>query len=502
MPDIEILPFEYTADSIGEWLIILEKLPLGEKVKRLNKMITHLIQAPTEAERLFPVLNELTETLLLLSSILEHIATSENKENLSENTRKFTSFAVQLPKKLCFAYAQLADHGSTAETQRLLCIYRALQILSLLIKRNTLFYEAPDPVLWKKMAELYLLAESSGFLTVPVTDNVSGLLPQSTIEAVIKHALLFYICRSYCYSPPHIAEIFNVTADLTHVPTLDAVPSGFTMCYWNPYAQCPPQSVNPDRTPEEDALFINVHESVDDFEPYFNKPERRWLFEDLMKHLTAYQEIRQSVTPGKSEKGGLIIGARQAFKFLNILISRYRILELSGAIQEKNLSAPMELVPMEADRHAMASLSTKILKDDKSLSANNIGIYPTEDRAFCTTKTGLACTMDEPVILVYENQPPFFALIRYIQTETGVKLKTLLLEIIDGSVYPLQIGEKQCFVVLSPGSGMAELFLPPNYNYANNSLVFPEKGVFNKSIRIEKFIELTAHFSRYQISIY
>jgi hypothetical protein len=136
------------------------------------------------------------------------------------------------------------------------------------------------------------------------------------------------------------------------------------------------------------------------------------------------------------------------------------------------------------------------------LSANNIGIYPTEDSTFCTTKTGLACTMDEPVILVYENQPPFFALIRYIQTETGVKLKTLLLEIIDGSVYPLQIGEKQCFIVLRSGSGMAELFLPPNHNYANNSLVSPEKGVFNKSIRIEKFIELTAHFSRYQISIY
>jgi hypothetical protein len=178
---------------------------------------------------------------------------------------------------------------------------------------------------------------------------------------------------------------------------------------------------------------------------------------------------------------------------LNLLISRYRILELSGAIQEKNTSAQLELVPMEADRHAMASLSTKILKDDKSLSANNIGIYPTEDRAFCTTKTGLACTMDEP---------PFFALIRSSQAETDVKLKSLLLEIINGSVYPLQIGEKQCFIVLRPGSEMAELFLPSNHGYANNCLVFPEKGVFNKSIRIEKFIELTAHFSRYQISIY
>lgn len=502
MTDTDILPFELTADSVGDWLAVLENLSIGEKVKRLNKIANHFINDPVEPGLLFPVLDKLTETVLLVSKILEHMGVSENRVTLPENTRKFTSFAIQLPKKLSLAYVQLAGTDSIAEAQQAVCIYRALQIFLLLIKRNTLFYEAPDLTFWKKIAELYLLAETSRLLTAPITDSIPGLPHHSNIESVIKHALLFYVCRPYRYSPSDIVDIFAVTADIAQGLAFEPETSDKTMFYWSPSAQCPPQCVNPDRT-QENALFFNTHELINYFERYFfNNPEKKSLIKDLLTHLTAYEELRQSVTPGNSQKAGLIVGTQQAFKFLNILISRYRILQLSGAIHEKNLPVKLELVPMEAGKQAMASLSTKILRDDKSLAVTNIGTYPTDEEAFCMTKTGLACTMDEPVILTYEDQPPLFALIRHIRTETGVKLKSLLLEVIDGAVYPIEIGESHGFIIAKSASDAAELFLPPAYSYMNNSVVFAEKSVLNKSIKIEKFIEATAHFSRYQVSIY
>ncbi len=376
MPDTYVLPFELTVESVDEWLGTLDRLPHAEKVNRINRMINELSKEAVDAMRLFPVLDKLTEPFLMLSNILERMAISEN--NPSEKSRKLTSFAIQLPKKLSIAYCKLADDRSATAAQRALAIYRAMQILCLLIKRNTLFYEAPDLTLWKKLAELYGKADVGHFLTVDIDDKVPGLVYQPTIEAVLKHALLFYICNAYQYSPTAISDLFVAVASLAPLIKLDNESSEFTLCYWDPAAQLLPQSVNQAPT-EEQALYIDTSALVDYFETHQDQLKNCQALVPALKRLTAYADIRRSVAPSTQKECGLIIGIAQAMKFLNALTSRYRILELSGAIGHKPLSSNLELVPLDDGKNALAFLSTKILKDDTSLSFAKIKTFQTRN---------------------------------------------------------------------------------------------------------------------------
>lgn len=497
MSDNYALPFKLTAESVDDWLLAVDQLSHADKANRFNKVVTELNNAQAGANKLFPVLDKLTETFLALSNSFEHIATSENDS--SEKTRKMSSFSIQLPKKLCLAYCKLSDDSSATKAQQAFCIYRAMQILCLLIKRNTLFYEVPDPSLWKKLAELYLKAQNGNFLSVDIEDKVAGLVCQPNIEAVLKHALLFYICNAYQYSPSDISDIFSAIAVLTQLMRLDSEPSDCTLCYWNPYSQLPPQSVNQEQR-EDQALYIDTSELIDYFENRADKLENYRVLVPAIKRLTAYAEIRRSVIPSTQRECGLIMGITLALKFLNVLTSRNRILELSGTIGDQLVSSNFELVPMANGENTFSILSAKILKGDMSLPVDKIKTFQTNNRTFCTAKIGSqTCSMDEPVILVYENQRPLFAVIRHMWADAGFKLKNILMEIIEGVVYPVEIDGNQG-VILVPSFGKTELFLPPGSVLANYSVLFTVKMISDKIFRVDRFIESTAHFSRYQAS--
>lgn len=497
MPETFNLPFDLTAESVGDWLTSIDQLSHSEKVNLLNGMLNELYNAPIEAGVLFPVLDKLTVTVLMLSKLIENMAMKENCP--PDKVRKWMSVAIQLPKKLGFTYARLANDDSMAQLERRLCIYRAAQILCLLNKRTALLYEAPDLSLWKKLAELYVCAEASETLTIKMEDSVPGLISYPTIQAAFRHVLLFYGCHVQQCLSSDISSVFSVTAELTPLVRLEHETSDFTLCCWNPDHTLPPFSASQENV-NEHTLYLNIQPLLDYFDNHVEKLEKFKAFPAVINRLMLYQDIRRSVNPVNPKKCGLIIGPDQAAKFLNTLISRYRILELSGAIQEKREPGKLELVPFEAENKAKASLSTKILNDDKSFSAAQLNAYETAHPAFFLAKIGnLDCSLDEPVILVEEEQPPFFAIIRHLRIETNARLKNLLLEKIDGAVYPVEIGDLQGFIIIRSSSETSELFLPSGVYYNNGTVLNAAKGIVNKSFRIEKFIEMSAYFTRYEI---
>ncbi|MGR8952771.1 MAG: hypothetical protein ACU83V_10205, partial [Gammaproteobacteria bacterium] len=368
MSEIHTLPFELTAEAAAEWLTSIDRLPLNEKVHLLNGVLNELAEARFEKNNLVSILEKLTESILMVSKLLEHSA--KRPDYSAEKSRKWRAAAIQLPKKLSFAFAELAHEEALSETQRVHCVYRALQMLSLLNKRAALFYEAPDLGLWKKFAELYSLADSQQWLTLAIEDRVPGLSSQPTIEGLIKHVLLFYACHPYLYAESDIATIYDATAKLTNRVRLDREPSDFAIGYWSPGDFLPPQCVNPQNT-EELVLSINCRDLIDYFEHHPEKSERIKTFPGVLERLTAYHDIRRSVDPANPKRCGLIIGNTQATKFLNVLISRYRVMELSDAHDSRSITSALELVPLEV-RNTMASLSSKILADVKNVSASQL----------------------------------------------------------------------------------------------------------------------------------
>jgi hypothetical protein len=492
------LPFELTPESVSTWLVSIDRLFLTEKINLLNGVLNELAKAEVEKNTLFSMLDNLTENVLLLAKLLEHNA--KRKDYPPEKAKKWKNAAMQLPKKLGFAYAQLASESSLPDRQKAICLYRAMQILGLLSKRTTIFHELPDFGVWKKFAELYLLAEARQWLSLAIEDRIiSGLIAQPTIDAVAKHVLLFHGCHPNRYSASDIAAVFAATTELAQFVRLVPEASGFTLSHWQPDALLPPECIDPEN-PEQRMVSLDNSELVDFFENHPDQQARFATYPGLLNRLTAYYEIRRTVNPSAAQKCGLITGNSQAAKFLNVLISRYRVMELSGTNQSHRTASSLELVPLEM-RNTMASLSSKTLADIKNVSVSQLTIFATKERAFRVVKVAhLKCSQDEPAILVQEGLPPCFALIRHIRTDSNIKFRNLLLEKIDGEVYPVEIEKKQGFIIIRPESDRAELFLPPECRYTHTTILAISRGIIDASLKIEKFMELSLHFARYRVS--
>lgn len=491
------LPFETTTASIGSWLLSLDRVVPAEKINLLSGVLNELAKSPIEKSALFLTLDKLTETVLLLSKLLEHHA--RKSADSPDKAQKRMAAAIKLPRKLSFAYAQLARENTLPRSQQAVCAYRAMQILSLLNKRNTLFYAAQDLTIWKKFANLYLLAETNQWLMLKFDDRIPGMPHYPTIDALVKHALLFHSCHPCRYDGTAITAIFDATAKLAEYVRLDPGSSDFALCHWRPDALLPPDCMDSE-IPAKRVVSLHTGKLTDFLENHPDQAAKFAAYPGLLPRLTAYHEIRRSLDPLHSRTCGLIVGSAQARKFLNILISRHRVMELSGIHESHQAVTRLELIPLEF-RSNPASLSSKILADFKNVSASQSALFPTKDSAFWVTKTAnLKCSQDEPAILVQVRKPPCFALIRHIRPDSNIKFKNLLLEKIDGDVYPVELGKIHGFIVIRQKNVRAELFLPPASRYGNTAVLAIGRGIIDASLRIEKFIESNMHFARYEVS--
>jgi len=500
MQESHVLPFELTSESVSDWLLSLDRLFLTERFNLLNSVLNTLVNAPIEKSTLFVILDGLTESVLLLSKLLEHHA--ERADYAPDKAGKWMTAALQLPKKLGFAFAKLTKDSGLPDPQKIVCVYRAMQILSLVNKRSTLFHESQDLSVWKKFAELYLLAETRHWLTLAVDDRVSGLTAQPTIDAAVKHALLFHSCHPYQYDASDIADIFTATAGLTAYVRLDPASTDFSLSRWRPDALLPPECTAPENAPQR-LLSLYIGGLIDFFEHHPDQQAKFAAYPGLLNRLTAYYEIRRSVDPLHAKKSDLIVGSAQSAKFLNILISRYRVMELSGTNQSQKKASHLELVPLEI-KNTIASLSSKILaglNGVNSVVTSQLTLFATHERAFCVAKiANQKCSQDEPTIIVQEGQPPCFAVIRHIRIDSHTQFRNLLLERVEGEVYPVEIGNKPGFIVMRPENEPSELLLPPDCRHGNTTVLAISRGIIAASLKVEKFLELNAHFARYQVS--
>jgi hypothetical protein len=496
MKETHTLPFALTPDSVEQWLVTLETASAAEKINQVNKAVTDLLSSADDAKPLLKVLDKLLPPVLMLASILERQSLADRSAAAQEKSGKYRALSLQMPKKLGFLYAKIAADSALDEAEQALCFYRAVQMVSLLVKRATLFYEGPDFSLWKKFGEIYQEISKRKLYKVPIENDVSGLVRYPSMESGVKHILLFQTVNAYGLAPQEISDIFAATGRLSPLLVLDGRPSEADGFQWNARGYFPPLSAYQDAKCEN-TLYINTEKLAAYLESHADETVSRQLTALAWRRLTAYRDIIRSVRPASQISCGLMVGNAQIGRFLTTLISRYRILELSGEIKAKTASKKLELVPLEV-KNAMGHLSTKVLNDDKSLSVHNAKLFATEDRAFYTTKMRNAnFTFGEPALILSENKKPLFGVLRHIRNEQGVELANILIEVINGDVYPFDGGEFQGFLIVET-TGEIDLFLPPSAGLTVGTAL-TEKGGASRSFRIEKFIELTVNFSRYRV---
>jgi hypothetical protein len=496
MKEIQTLPFALTPEAVDSWLAALETAPVAEKINQLNKIASELLSSAIGAETMLMVLSKLKPPVLMLASILERQYMADTSPAAQEKQAKYKALSLQLPKKLFYLYGKVAADPALAEADRALCFYRAIQIAGLLARRAALYYEGPDLSLWKKLGELYQEIIGRKLQDIRIEDDVPGLARHATLDSALRHVLLFQAVNPYLLSPREIADIFAAAGRLSSLVVLDVEPSEASCWQWNTAGYFPPLTGYQD-TKAENTLYLNTEKLADYLESHPDEAANRQLIACAWPRLTAYRGIIRSVRPSSQIGCGLMVGNKQMSRFLTSLISRYRILELSGEIKTDNRSKKLELVPLEV-KAAMGHLSTKVLQDDRSLAVSQVKLFLTDNKAFYTTKLRNAnFTFGEPALLLAENKKPLFGVLRHIRNEAGVELANILIEAINGDVYPFDGGDIQGFLIVET-AGEIDLFLPPTAGLSVGHTL-TEKSAANRSFRIEKFIEMTANFSRYRV---
>ncbi|MEF3075347.1 hypothetical protein V2P20_09940 [Methylobacter sp. Wu1] len=497
MSDSYALPFELDSESVNNWLAALEPLSVNNKVNQLYTIIKKLSNSAIEAPALYSVLDQLAPAILMASNSLVHIATSNKATHAVDKTRKLVHFSIQLTKTLCFAYCSISNDSALTKAQQASIIHKAMQLACLLIRRNAVFYEAPDTALWAKISELYLNAKALDILDLDIQDTDSSLNRQLTIEAVLKQVLLFSICNAYDFSPSEIADIFHATGKLCRLLTLDTNPSESSFFCWHPDSLAAPQYIDPYRT-NDGVLYINTTGLIRYFESNTAHLPHYQTFLSTLNRLTAYEPIRESADPANPTVCDMAIGTAWVAQLLKMLINRYRILELSGALEEQSEPAELELEPMEDGKNTFGFITTKFLKDERPAFIIKTRAFKTDSPGFYMAKVSQDCAIGEPLVFIQENKKPLLAIVRYLRIESVMNLKHILLEILHGDVYPIEINEKEGFIIKRAG-GKTEFLLSPD-NYRTGTCFAIDKRLVNGTFCIDKFIESTPHFMRFQVS--
>jgi hypothetical protein len=497
MADSHAFPFALDPESIDNWLSTLENLSVNDRVNQLYTIIKKLSNSAIEAPALCSVLDQLAPAILMASNSLVHIATSNKAANAADKTRKLVHFSIQLTRTLCFAYCRISNDSALTKAQQASITYKAMQLACLLVRRNAVFYEAPDTALWAKISELYLNAKALAILDLDIQDAVPGLNRQLTIEAVLKQTLLFSICNAYDFSPSEIADIFHATGRLCPLLTLEPNPSESSFFCWHPDSLTAPQHIDPYRT-NEGVLYINTSGLIRYFESNTALLQHYQTFLSTLNRLTAYEPVRESADPASPTECDIAIGTAWATQLLKMLINRYRILELSGTLEEQSEPAELELEPLEDGKNTFGFVTTKFLKDERPVFIIKTRAFKTDTPYFYTAKISQDCAIGEPLVFIRENKKPLLAIVRYLRIEPVMNLKHILLEILDGDVYPIEINEKEGFII-KRADGKTEILLSSD-NHKTGTLFSIDKRLITGTFCIDKFIESTPHFMRFQVS--
>ncbi|WP_036248846.1 hypothetical protein [Methylobacter sp. BBA5.1] len=493
----DILPFKLDAESVYAWLATLEPLSANDRINRLYTVITKLGSSAIEAPVLCSVLDQLAPAILKASHSLEQMMSSNKPSHSADKTRKLVYFSIQLTQMLCFAYAGISNDKALTKSQQASIIYKAMQLASLLTRRGAVFYQAPDSTLWARISKLYLHAQSLDVLNLAIQDVVPGLARHPTIEAVLKQTLLFSICNAYRYSALEIGDIFSATGRLCHLLELDPNPSESSFFCWHPESLAAPRYTDPYRS-EEDTLYINTSGLIHYLKSNTAHQQNYKTFLSTLNRLNAFETIRKSTDPLNPVECNIAIGIAKTAQFLTMLINKYRILELSGAMEEQAQPAKLELEPMEHEKNTFSLLTAKLLKDEKPAFIINTRAFKTHTPYFYMAKISQDCAIGEPLVFIRENKRPLLAIIRHLRIEPVVNMKNILLEILDGDVYPIERNEKEGFIIKYP-AGTTEVILTPD-NHATGTEFFIDKGLISGTFRLDRFIESTAHFMRFQVS--
>lgn len=498
MPTQTSLPFPLESESATAWLQSLSSLPPANAANRLNQAWKTLSTSPLSGDNPLATMIGMVPPTLHLAQGLAVFARAEWPANAK--SCKAAKLAIQLFRHASLAFARLASGLSDDAERGRVAIFYALQLAGFCLRTGARFYEAPSASLWKKSAQLYVLAEKQRWLNQAISVKVADFKNAGTLDAVFKRNLLFTLCAPNRYSETEIDQLFQFAGQTQHLLQFNRHDVGDFDFYWELTDSEPKPRRHPKWPLPKDSLAISTQRlgralqqgeiSVDMAVATRNR---------LAQHLLGYDQIFSSLTIGPAQPARLLTGFAAVSGYLQGEDRLSKIMRLSEQNHGSRATLHnMTLMPLEHEK----SFFNQSPKSNGAghLDSFEVRLLRSTSKQFLVAESTTGSFGNGDIALLYREQ--LAAKLVIIRQQTLFEdASVLLLEPIPGKIEPYAIdnplGRQQCALLIDAESASAEIILPPGKYGTQTDIALAHF----KSVTLLACVEHNPWFNRFKIRV-
>jgi hypothetical protein len=491
------LPFLLSDQSISDWLFTLSKLSNVNSANELNKAIQRLRKEKHEVTEVFYALIQLTPTILFIINTIETSLLSEASRNQGKTPHKVEKLSIQLLRNLSLAFSFLLEDKALPTEEKSQTLYIALQLIGYTQRITTVFHEFPSSTLWKKAAELYLLAHESKLDQQEITLKIKEFKNLPSIETVVKRNLLFSICTSYQLTSSQIQQMFTISEQQCHLLKLNPKNSNETSFIWDLENEQAPRLYPINNSNKNTSVSIEVTE--------FTKFIQSSVFSDeqslnqINNQLTGFKKIFHSSLATQFSVFNVIEGINNITRHLNKIDKLKKIQQFSSELADATPISSMSLEPMDYEKNHLSAKTelTPTAQIEIPENAQALKILATKYKQFVIGISNknhysignilLFCNMEaEPELGIIRN-------IIFVATSNSTQI---LIEKIEGKLSSYSISSPNLAhnIAIKVQNKNIELFINP-CKLANGTLL---KDDNEQVLTLDKLIDCSSYFMRYQ----
>ena len=221
------LPFEATPAAISEWIDALPVLNTVQTAEKIYRALQALNTLEIKPALHFELLEQLKETVYLLSPALEKYFL-DTSFPLQKKELKLAKLSTHLHRELSSNYSLICKSEAFLDPEKfspgqqastIKCALHSLSLEQLLVAQR---YEACSTRFWTQFYELLALTEQLNFQS---TDDTLVVQESNALELIAKRLLLFSLCNPNRFSQREIKGLYNLLGEHTELAKLDDQPT-------------------------------------------------------------------------------------------------------------------------------------------------------------------------------------------------------------------------------------------------------------------------------------
>ncbi len=485
MTDVQQFPFALELDSVDQWLTTTSLADTIVSASEFHKIIKDLNRASIDSNSLYQIILKITPSIEKLTNELLQIIL-EKTSPCDEKTLKLKRLSRHLMKELISAYSSIARQKDIPRETLQDIAHQALELIGQHLLVSAKMGEKPSNSIWKISSQLYQIGHKQEF--------------DSAIANAVKRNIVFYLCNPYQLTLPDIDGIYSAISKHSQLIGMQEThPETINQCYfvWEYANNLAPNIAQQNKT-YISAIFLNPDQLVNLFQSG-NYEKHFTAFKKIILKLTGYQKTIHSDIPSEPIIRSLYFGFDQIEKTLQQNLRKTKLHKLGQKYNVSNTLMDAKLEPLAHEQTFNNSGKNNIWQQNlnKRQEKNTVKIQKTLFDNFIIAVSHPQDYCCENIIIIdnEDNQPQLGIIRRILYIHQSNTLR-MLIEIIPGNIIFSKL-DGLIQAIFIQDSNQLMLSTKTNGNFTESAMRFD-----NRQVALEKLVEVTDFFMRYQVRIH